>query len=54
MKSNFIQKKHLQYWPDFYRKEHDDDPRNEMISAIHSILQNTQQLGIITIYINLC
>lgn len=48
----FYTKKHLQYWPDFYRKEHENDPRNEMISAIHSILQNTQQLGIITIYTN--
>jgi hypothetical protein len=48
----FYTKEHLQYWKDFYRIEHEGDPRNETISAIYSILQNTQQIGIITIYTN--
>jgi len=48
----FYTKEHLQYWPDFYRIEHENDPRHEMISTIYSILQNPQQLGIITIYTN--
>src|SRR5581483_4448650 len=48
----FYTKEHLQYWADFYKIEYESDPRNEMLSAIYSTLQNTQQLGIITIYAN--
>ena len=31
---------------------HESDPRHKTIGAIHSILQNTRQLGIIIIFIN--
>ena len=44
-------KEHLQFWPDFYEREYQNDPRHETIGEIHSILQNTVQLGIITIYV---
>ncbi|CAB4434241.1 unnamed protein product [Rhizophagus irregularis] len=40
------------YTKNFYRIEHENDPKNEMISEIYSILQNSQQQGIITIYTN--
>src|SRR5215213_2347908 len=48
----FYTKEHFQYWLNFYRIKHKSDPRHETISKIYSILQNSQQLGIITIYIN--
>ena len=37
----FYTKEHLQYWLDFYRIEHENDPKYEMISAIYSTLQDT-------------
>ena len=48
----FYTKEYLQFWPDFYEREYENDPRHETIGEIHSILQNTVQLGIITIYVN--
>ncbi|RHZ74175.1 hypothetical protein Glove_227g173 [Diversispora epigaea] len=48
----FYTKEHLQYWLDFYKMESESDPRNETISSIYSILQNTHQFGLITVYLH--
>jgi hypothetical protein len=47
----FYTVEHLQYWQDFYRKESEIDSRNETISAIYLILQDSHQYRLITIYI---
>ncbi|RHZ90146.1 hypothetical protein Glove_7g36 [Diversispora epigaea] len=47
----FYTVEHLQYWQDFYRKKSEIDSRNETISAIYLILQDSHQYRLITIYI---
>ena len=48
----FYTKEHLQFWSDFYEREYQSNSKHETIGEIHSILQNSIQLGIITIYVN--
>ncbi|CAB4431722.1 unnamed protein product [Rhizophagus irregularis] len=45
-------KDHIVYWPSFFKEELNNDKRHRTLEAINSCLQNVQDLGLITIYIN--
>jgi hypothetical protein len=45
-------KNHIFYWPSFFKEEFDNDKKYNTLAAINSCLQNKQELGIITIYLN--
>ena len=47
----FYAKDHIQYWANFFRHEYEEESQNETIKTIHTILQNLQDVGVITIYI---
>src|SRR5437016_3285564 len=48
----FYAKDHIDYWPSFYREEHERDKNHESISKINETLQNEITKGIIIIFIN--
>ena len=45
-------KEHLIYWPPFFKEEFNNDKRHHTLEAINSCLQNPQEFGLITIYVN--
>src|SRR5688572_309432 len=45
-------KDHIIYWPSFFKEEFDNDKKHNTLAAINSCLQNVQELGLITIYLN--
>ena len=47
----FYAKNHIQYWADFFRREYEEESRNETVKTIYTTLQNLRDTGIITIYI---
>ena len=48
----FYTKDHIQYWADFFKREYEEESRNETIMAINITFQNPRKIGIITIYIH--
>ncbi|GBC16444.2 CGG triplet repeat-binding protein 1 [Rhizophagus irregularis DAOM 181602=DAOM 197198] len=45
-------KDHIVYWPSFFKEEFNNDKKHNTLAAINSCLENEQELGIITIYLN--
>ncbi len=45
-------KEHIVYWPSFFKEELNNDKKHRTLEAIDSCLQNSQELGLITIYVN--
>jgi hypothetical protein len=46
----FYTKDHIQYWADFFKREYEEESRNETIMAINITFQNPRKIGIITIF----
>ncbi|GBC31636.2 CGG triplet repeat-binding protein 1 [Rhizophagus irregularis DAOM 181602=DAOM 197198] len=45
-------KDHIVYWLSFFKEEFNNDKKHNTLAAINSCLENEQELGIITIYLN--
>ncbi|PKC03120.1 hypothetical protein RhiirA5_424242 [Rhizophagus irregularis] len=45
-------KDHIIYWPSFFKEEFNNNKKHNTLAAINSCLENKQELGIITIYLN--
>ena len=45
-------KEHIVFWPSFFQEEFNNDKRHRTLEAINTCLQNAQELGLITIYVN--
>lgn len=48
----FYAKNHITYWPSFFKEEFDNDKNHNTLAAINSCLQDAQELGTITIFLN--
>ena len=48
----FYAKEYIEYWPRFFETELQNNVKNTKLAKIHSILQDEEQRGVITIFIH--